>query len=94
MLWGGRKIVKQIICNGSIQFITKIITTMRKLLMAVLLLGAVACNNPEEKATTTQGDTSAGYQDEHTLNTPPGGTSPDTSGATRMDSAHLDTMHN
>ena len=65
---------------------------MKKLLVAALLTGAIACNNPEDSATGATAD-STQSGDNNTLNTPPGGTSADTSGGMMMDTSHTDTTH-
>ena len=57
--------------------------------MAAVLFCAVACQNPEDNATTIN-DSTPGYSEDNTQNTPPGVTSPDTTGAPRMDSSATD----
>lgn len=61
------------------------ISSMKRILVVTVLLGAFACQNPEDKATHTN-DTTLEYQEGRTLNSPPGANSPDTTATPRMDS--------
>ncbi|MCY7421816.1 MAG: hypothetical protein LH478_08760 [Chitinophagaceae bacterium] len=58
---------------------------MKKLLTAIAMVGAIACQNPEDKANINS-DTTIEYQEGRTLNSPPGVNSPDTSRMPKMDS--------
>ncbi len=58
---------------------------MKSLMIAIVCFGALACQNPEDKA-NLKTDTTIEYQEGRTLNSPPGATSPDTTATPRMDS--------
>ena len=57
---------------------------MKSLMIAIVCFGALACQNPEDKA-NLKTDTTIEYQEGRTLNSPPGATSPDTTATPRMD---------
>ena len=63
------------------------ISSMKRILVVTVLLGAFACQNPEDKATHTN-DTTLEYQEGRALNTPAGLNYPDTTTTPRMDSTN------
>lgn len=60
--------------------------------MATLLISAVACSDPETKATNAAGNETQ-YEGDSTLNSPPGTMSTDTANGAGLDTSHPDTTH-
>jgi hypothetical protein len=65
---------------------------MRKLMIATLLIGAIACSDPETKATDAAGNETH-YSDDSTLNSPRGTMSSDSTGGAGLDTSHSDTTN-
>jgi hypothetical protein len=66
---------------------------MKRLSIIFILFTAVACSNPEDKATgQTTIDSTAGYNEDNTLNSSPGPTAPDSASKAGLDNSQVDTM--